>query len=68
MLIGKQITGFKFEEKDYPEIGWIEEMDLLIGSVGKIIMENKFLKCYEVDFGNDQVWHYPAKEIRKYLL
>lgn len=68
MLIGKQITGFKFEDKDYPEIGWVGEMDLLIGSIGKIIEDNKFLKAYTVDFGGDQIWDYPAKEIKKYLL
>lgn len=43
-------------------------MDEFIGKNRKIISFTEIWNSYKVDFGNGNIWSYPANEIEKHLI
>ena len=66
-LIGKKVKGFKFEDSEYPKIGYTIVMDKQIGEEGEIIQYIKYTDSYNIRF-NEADWEYPAKLVIKNLI
>lgn len=66
--IGKEIKAFKFEDKDYPKVGWVSpEMDNYIRKIGIIEAYDDELDSYEIYFEDKESWDYPAELVKQQL-
>ena len=62
-LKGRKIKGFKFENSN---IGFSDEMNNFIGSIGKVDCVYSDRVLVEFDFGS--YFHYPIDQIEKHLI
>lgn len=66
MKIGDRIEGFKFNGNDYPDIGYINEMDEFVGKEGII----EYIDAYEIEirFNSNEYWSYPKELAKDFLI
>lgn len=57
--VGDKAKGFKFDRDSYPSIGWDDDMDDVVGVVGKVNYMHR--GSYSVHFEeSDTYWNYPC--------
>lgn len=66
MKVGDRVKGFKFNNDDYPDIGYVEEMNEFIGKEGKIHYIDD--DVIEVEFKNFEFWDYPKELAKDFLI
>lgn len=67
-LIGTEMIGFRFDGEEYHSIGYTEEMDEYIDQIGEIMYYDEENDFFEVRFGDDESWFYPAELVLNNLL
>ena len=63
--VGDKFVGFVFSDKDYPTIGYVEEMNNHIGKVLTVTHINSYSKsvCGDPENKTLGAWIYPAEQI-----
>lgn len=58
--IGRSILGFKFNQSDYPDVGWNDHMESNLYRAGVIEGYNEYNNSFSVRFEDLKAWDYPA--------
>lgn len=58
--VGRDILGFKFNQDDYPDVGWNDAMESNLYKSGVIEEYNEYNNSFSVRFEDLKAWDYPA--------
>ena len=67
-LVGRKVTGFRWYDNIYTDLGWVDEMHNSIGKEGTILEYDSHDDSFRIEFENGDAYWHPAVEAVKHLV
>ena len=67
-LVGRKVTGFRWYDNIYTDLGWVDEMHNNIGKEGTILEYDSHDDSFQIEFENGDAYWHPAAEAVKHLV